>query len=196
MAGLLDSSTKDMGGEQVEQPEQGAAVPAGQGGVGEPDNPILKQIEDGIEASVPAELKKQYMTVVVAGMKVMYSKNTSKFLEQRLNESGDIVKAVSNGIADLLILIFNESGRKMSIPAAMLAAFTLMANALDFAEKAGKVEITPELVTQCTEATWQAATSRFGITKDKIDQVVAQSGKGAQGGAAPADGAQQPVMEG
>jgi hypothetical protein len=147
-------------------------------------DPILQQIEKGIDAAVPPELKKPYMQIVTAGMKVMFDKKTSKYIEQRINEADDIPAGVASGIADLLLLLYNESKRTMSIPAAMLAAFSLMAQALDYAEKTGKLDVTPELVDKCTEATWQAVTTKFGITKDKIDAVVAQSQ--SQQGAQPA----------
>ncbi len=101
-------------------------------------DPILKQIEDGIEAAVPKELKTAYLRVMAAGMKIMFSKETSKFMEERLENVDDVPKAVAEGIADLLLLVYNESKRTMSIPAAMLAAFSLMSQALDYAEKIGK----------------------------------------------------------
>jgi hypothetical protein len=204
MAGLLDAKQGQpqmMAQEQPmpEDPDQAAPAQAQPGG--DLQDPILKQIEKGIEAAVPKELKSAYLRIITSGMKIMFSKETSKFMDERLEKSGDIVQAVSEGIADMLVLIYNESKRTMSIPAAMLAAFTLMAQALDFAEKTGKAEVTPELIDQCTEATWQAVTAKFGISKEQVDQVIAQS-QGGQGEqpqepqAAPQGGLlQQPMME-
>lgn len=177
MAGLLNAEQEQS--QEPEMLEEKVAPESAKSEQGMQD-PALKQIEQGIEAAVPKELKKAYMQVLVAGMKVMFSQNTSKFMEQRLANAQDPVQAVSTGIADLLMLIYNESKRTMSIPAAMLAAFSLMAQALDYAEKIGAIQVTPELIEQCTEATWQAATAKFGITKDKIDQVIAQSQQGGQ----------------
>lgn len=197
MAGLLNA--------QKEQPEENAQKPmpeqkdtqkAQPSAGSDLQDPILKRIEQGIEQAVPKELKKAYMAVVVSGMKIMFSKETSQFMDQRMQQSGDIVQAVSTGIADLLMLIYGESNRKMSIPAAMLAAFTLMAQALDYAEKVGAVEVTPELIDQCTEATWQAATTKFGITKDKIDQVIAESQGGQPQAEQPPQEAQPQAAQG
>tara|TARA_R110000868_G_scaffold198965_8_gene445564 strand:+ start:196 stop:717 length:522 start_codon:yes stop_codon:yes gene_type:complete len=170
MAGLLNTSKVDAAPENAGVSDQ-----------------ILKQIQNGVEAAVPKELKQDYMRVVAAGMRLMYDQKTSKFMDERMSQSEDAPTAVAKGISDLLLLLYNESGKKMSIPAAMLAAFYLMAEALDYAEKVGKVEVTNEVVDQCTEATWKAVTERFGITKDKIDQVIAQS----QGGQAASQ--QQPM---
>ena len=149
------------------------------GGVQQPQqssDPILSQIEQGIEAKVPPEMKKAYMAVVVAGMKVMFDAKTSKFMEQRLSASDDIVTNVANGIADLIMLIYNESKRTMSIPAAMLAAITLMCKALDYAEKTMGVKVDQQMAAACTKATTTACMNKFGITQDKIDQAIAQQG--------------------
>ena len=189
MAGLLEAK-QGMQQEPMPMEEKPEAKPEAKAAVSDVQDPILKQIEDGIEAAVPKELKSAYLRVVTAGMKVMFSKETSKFMDQRIQQGGDPVQAVSSGIADLLILIYNESKRTMSIPAGMLAAFTLMAQALDYWEKSGNGEVTPELVEQCTDATWQAVTAKFGISRDQIDQVIAQA-QGGQG-AQPQEAAQEP----
>jgi len=143
-------------------------------------NPLHQQLEIEIEEAVPKELKTPYLRVVTAGMRVMFDPKTTKLMQERLIQGSNIVEAVASGIADLLALLHNESRRQMSIPAAMLAAFTLMAQALDFAEKAGKVQVTKELIAQCTQATWKAATEKFGITQEKINAVIAQSQGQAQ----------------
>ena len=143
-------------------------------------DPIINQIEQGIEAKVPPEMKKAYMAVVVAGMKVMFDPKTSKFIAERLGASDDIVNNVATGIADLIMLIYNESKRTMSIPAAMLAAITLMCKALDYAEKTMGVKVDSQMAAACTKATTTACMNKFGITQDKIDQAIAQQGGNAQ----------------
>ena len=156
------------------QPAQKAAPGASQ----DLTNPILEQIQDGIEAAVPKELKRDYLAIVVSGMTIMFSKETSKFMDERLAQSQDTPTAVASGIADLMLLIYNESKKTMSIPAGMLASFSLMCEALDYGSKIGKIEIDQEIVTACTDATWKAVTEKFGMSQEKINQVIAQGQQG------------------
>lgn len=147
-------------------------------------DPILKQIEQGIEAKIPPELKQGYMQVVAAGMRVMFDPQTAKFTQQRLDAGGDPVQGVAQAISDLLVLLYHESKKQMSIPAAMLAAITLMCQALDVAEKIGKIQVTKELVAQCVKATTAMCMQKFGIGQEQIQQALANRGQQA-----PADAA-------
>lgn len=135
-------------------------------------DPILQKIQKQIEAKVPPDLKKDYLAVVVAGMKVMFSPETSNLLMDRLKASDDVVKNVSSGIADLLALLYQESGQKMSVPAAMFAAIVLMCQALDVAEKTMGIQITPDMAAACAEATAKASMAKFGIDDQKVQQTL------------------------
>lgn len=156
------------------------------------DSPILKQIEAGIEAKVPPELRKAYLQAVVAGMELMFNEKTSKFIDERLQESDDIVGNVSKGIADLMILLYNESKQTMEIPAAMLAALTLMCQALDYAEQKFGTKITSEIAAACAKATTLATMQKFGITPDKLQQAAVERDQGQS----PTGEEQQPEMGG
>jgi hypothetical protein len=155
------------------------------------DDPVLKQIEQGIEQSVPAEHRKMYDSIVVAGMNVMFSKETSQMMDQQLAAQGDPVTNVADGIAKLIVIVFNESKQQPDqfAPAAGLASITLMCQALDYAEQAKGIEVTPELAAQCTKLTVTKVMEKFGISQQQLDQVVA-IGQQQQGGAQP----QQPEV--
>ena len=162
-------------------------------------NPELQSIEDGIEAKVPPELKNKYNSIVVAGMRIMFDKSTSKYLEDHLASSQDVVKTISTDIPKLLLLIYRESKIDRSndenqkvqfIGAAMLAGRTLMCQALDYAEKTGRVQVTTEIIDQCTAALSVSMPAAFGITKEMMAKQV-----GVQGGAPDAQAAsQEPPM--
>ncbi len=173
MAGLLNASQ-----DQAEQPVADDSI----------DDPILQQIERGIEEKVPPELKKQYLAVVVAGMRIMYGEETSHMIDEQLQASDDIVKNVSEGIAKLMMLIHSESKGKMSIPAAALAALSLMAQALDYAEKKFGIEVTPEIAAEATKATSMEVLKVFGIDQAQIDEHIAKGQQQGAGAAQPQTG--------
>lgn len=184
MAGLLDNTKQQGAGEQI-------------------DDPILKQIEQNIEQQVPPELRNGYNSIMLAGMDIMFSKETANLMNQQIESNPDIVQAVSEGIANLMMLIYSESQGKMEIPAAGLASIALMAQALDYWEKAYGGTVTPEIVNEATKATMAKTLEKFGITQDQVQQVIAageQAGAGTdmgvEAGAPMAPGGAQPQMMG
>lgn len=186
MAGLLDA--------QQQQPDasaqgQQAAQPQGAGADQQVNDPILKQIESNIDQQVPPEYKQMYESIVLAGMEVMFSKDTNGLLEQALQQSGNIVDNVSTGISQLIMVIFNQAKQDPNqfIPAAGLASITLMCHALDYWEGTGGGQVTEDLVAQCTKATTAKVLKNFGISQGQVDQTVAAGQQ--QGGAQPQAGA-------
>jgi hypothetical protein len=200
MAGLLNSNIQDS---QLPQDAQSSMQPQQESQdqeQGESNDksenikdPILQQVEDQIEQAVPPELKSKYDAIVVAGMNVMFSKQTSHLLDQQLAASNDVVGNISDGISKLMVMVFNESKQNVKdfAPAAGLASITLMAMALDYAEQAKGVQITPEIVAECTKKTMMKTAQKFGITGDQMNQVM-QAGQ--QQGGQPQD--QQGAMQG
>lgn len=184
MAGLLNPNAAP---QQAAQPQ---AMPSNAGKQdASPDSlndPLLKQVEQGIEQAVPPEHQQMYQSIVVAGMHVMFSKETSQLLDQQLAVSDDVVANVSDGISKLIMIVFNEAKQPVDqfVPAAGLASISLMCQALDYAEQAKGVKVDEQVIADCTKATTQKVLARFGITQDQVGKVIA-AGQQQQGGAAP-----------
>lgn len=174
MAGLLNASKQ-----QAEKP-MATEQPMADDNI---DDPILQRIERGIEAKVPPDMKQAYLAVIVAGMRVMYSEETAHMMDDQLQASDDLVTNVSEGIAKLMMMLHSESKGKMSIPAAALASISLMAQALDYAEKKFGIEVTPEIAAAATKATTTAVLKVFGIDQADVEkQIAAKSGGAPQPG--------------
>lgn len=166
MAGLLNAQPTQMqGGQQSQMNVSSDSL----------NDPLLKQVEDGIEKAVPPEHQKMYQSIMVAGMNVMFSKETSQLLDQQLAVSNDIVTNISDGIAKLIMIIFNESKQSVDdfAPAMGLASISLMAQALDYAEQAKGIKVDEQIIADCTKATMQKVLARFGIQQNQVDQVIA-----------------------
>lgn len=193
MAGLLNSNKAAMqtGPASASQPP-GAGAPQGEITSADQaaeslDDPLLKQAEQEIDASVPEEHRAMYESIVVAGMNVMFSPQTSQLIEQQLAEGGDLANNVSDGVAKLIMIVFNEAGQDVNqfAPASVLAAVALLMQALDYAEQAHGAQITPEVIAQATKMTQLKVLKSFGVSEDQVNQV-AQAGMQQQGaGAAP-----------
>lgn len=169
MAGLLNAT-------QGKQP-QGEKMQ----GADTPDSSILAKIQSGVEGKVQGEIRKHYLALTVAGMKIMFSESTGQRIMQKLKSSENIVSDVSQGVANIIATIFNEVGSKMSpeqqgqlMAAAMPASIVLMCQALDAWQKITGQEVTNELAAECASATSKAMLTKFKITPDQIRDAVAQ----------------------
>jgi hypothetical protein len=185
-----------MNGMMNEAPQQGA------GSAPPVSDPILKQIEDGVEAKVPEPLKQMYQSVVTAGMAVMFSKQTHDLMQKRLTAKPDLVEAVSSAVADLVAGVYNQVAPKLGTPekqkfpaAAAMASTVLMCQMLDYAEKTMGAKVTPEMAGNCAQVTSRAVLAKFGIGQQQIVGAV-QAGQRAQQGGAPAPSPAAPPAAG
>lgn len=182
MAGLLTPSNAPQ--DSAQQSPQGSDDAS----AASLSDPILKQIEQGIEEKIPAEMKDAYLRIVVAGMHIMFSKETSQLLDKTLEMQGDPVSNISQGVAKLLVLVYNESKKSpdqegMDVRMAVPAAITLACQAMDYAEHTKGLKVTPEMAAQMTKETMTATLKAFGIGEDKINQTIQagqQQGAGAE----------------
>lgn len=168
-------------------------------GVPKMQDPILQQIENGIEAKVKPELKQLYSSIVTAGMSVMFGKDTHALMQKRMQADPDLSKSVSTAVADLIASIYNKIGARLPpadkqkfLPAAALASVTLMCLMLDYAEKTGGAQVTEDMAAKCAQMTTTALLTKFGVGPDKVQKVVQMSQAQQAGGAAPQPGGMMP----
>lgn len=138
-------------------------------------DPILKQIKSGIEAKIPAELKRDYLAVVTAGLKLMYADQTHGYLQEYLRTvraKGNDPQVIAHGIVKLMTIIQNESKRPDMIPAIFPAAVTLMCYALEDIEKSSGVSFTKEQVADITKRVTFQLMKVYKIDPQKIHQAV------------------------
>ncbi|MDO8547877.1 MAG: hypothetical protein Q7R68_11040 [Nitrospirales bacterium] len=138
-------------------------------------DPILRQIKSGIEAKIPADMKRDYLAVVTAGLKLMYSDETHHFMQEFLDgvkAKGEDPKAIAQGIVKLATVIQNESKRPEIIPAIFPAALVLMCYALEDLEKAHGVDFSKEQVSEITKLVMFQLMKVYKIDPKQIHQAV------------------------
>ena len=148
-------------------------------------NKILKQVVDGIEQKVEPEMRGAYDRIVTAGLKIMFGEETHDMMAKELEKEGDIATNVADGISRLIALLYVKSKETMPIPAAILASITLMAEALDFAERKMGVPVTNDVVDAAAEATAEQVLRKFGVTPENLQQLVSNVQQGQSGAQAP-----------
>lgn len=137
-------------------------------------NPVLTKTEQAVTAKVPPKLKGAFSKTVTVGLKMMYSDQGQKIMKDQLSKSPDYARNVAEGAAKLIGEMFKQSKNTMPVKVAMSAAVMLMCEGLDFLEKAGKLKVTPELVATATKHLSEFVLQLFGVTQDKLHQLVQQ----------------------
>lgn len=192
MAGLISGAMAPTPAAAPAAPQAPAAAPPSNP-ASKLQNPLLQQVESGIEAKVSPQAKQMYLSIVVATMKLAFDASTHPMLIKGLKSSPDMVKNVSLICAGMVGMVYKQSKQKPEafVPGAVLASITLMCQILQFAEQSKMIQLTPDVVAHCTAATTNAVLAKFGIDKAKVRQAV-DSGKAQQAAQAPA-GAAQPA---
>ena len=148
---------------------------------------MLAQAEEGIAAKMPSNLSDSFGKVIHAGLTIIYSPKLSDQRNARIAATHDPVKEAADGAARLISNLYQQSGKKLPIPLVVPAAIIFGFEWLDLLAKAGKAQITPDLIAQTTQAVADAVLPLMGITKDKLAQLMAKAqAGGAQPGATPA----------
>lgn len=149
--------------------------------LGQGHNELLQKVEQAVLEKVPQDKVNAFQRIVAAGEKIMYSDQTRQMLANQLNQQGDPAEIAGEGVAKLFALMFKESRNTMPMDAGILASQVLLCEALDFLEKTGRVQITNEVIGDATQAMIAYLLQMFGVSPDKLTQMM-QAGADAHGG--------------
>ena len=138
-------------------------------------NEMIIKAEAAVDAKVPPADKAAYDKIVLAGMKVMFSKETHGQLVQGLQESQDKLKTAVEGIIGILGILYQESRNTMPPGPMILAGQSLMMEALDFMEQGGMLEVTPDVLGEATQMYIETLLPKLGMTPEKMQAVMAQA---------------------
>lgn len=146
---------------------------------------IRQQHEAKLKQAVP-QLFDEYMKIVVAGMKILYSPETHELALQglqKITSPESVVPLVVDGISSIILLIYKESQGKMSIPMSIPAAVTLASYALGDIEKAKGFPMTDELIGKTIHALTQKMFALYKLSPEKVQGVVRQGAQSQPKGA-------------
>lgn len=158
--------------------------------LGEASNPMLAQAEQGIQSKVKPEMQANLQKVIQAGLTIMYSPQLTDKRNQMIANSKDPAQDAAQGSARLVSNLYQQSGKKMPtdliVPAAMIFAFEW----LDLVAKAGKIQITPDVIANVTQDVGKAVLPMFGVTPDKLAALQGMAQKQGAGAPSPQPGDQ------
>ena len=123
---------------------------------------------------MPAELQEAYDRVVLAGMKVMFSKESNQLLMQEIQDEGPVPQRLGQGVAGLMLLLFKESNETIPPQVIIPAGTELMMQVVDFLKKAELIKVSDQDVGAAMEVMISAILQAFGVDPMQMQQVLNQ----------------------
>jgi len=136
-------------------------------------NPLLEQVIQAVSAKVAPDQKKAFDRIILAGMRLMYADETEAMLKKQI-ASAEPPIAAGQGAAKLVGLMLAKSKGTAPMKAMMPGGVVLTCEALDFMEKAGKVQLTPDIVSEAVQEFGSAVLQVIGVTPEKLEQMMAR----------------------
>jgi hypothetical protein len=133
--------------------------------------PVLEQIKQQIEAKVPPAIKRDFLAVVVTGMRLIYDPKTNpiavKYLDEALQKY-EAPMAVAMAALHVVAVVARESKGKIRVDAAIYAAMVFMVYIWEFVQAKQRSEVTPQMVSASTRVLVPSVLRLFGITNEQL----------------------------
>lgn len=123
---------------------------------------------------MPPELQEAYERVVIAGMKVMFSKDSHQLMLQQLQQGGSMGERLGKGVAGLMFLLFKQSNATIPPQVIIPAGVELLAQAADFLKQAGMGEVTNEDIGEGMQIMITTILDKFGVSQEQMQQMLNQ----------------------
>lgn len=126
------------------------------------------------DIKLPPELQNAYERVVVAGMKMMFSKETNKYFLKVLEGEGSMAEKLGNGVAELVLMLFLQSNKTMPPQVIIPAGTELVVQAADFIKKSELAPVTNRDIGDGIQIMMAQVFRQFGIDPNKLFQKIGQ----------------------
>jgi len=130
------------------------------------------KIAEGIK--MPPELQEAYERVVIAGMKVMFSKESHKFFIEQLQAEGQMAEKLGKGVAGLLVYLYKESNNTIPSEVMIPAGIRLLTKAADFINQSGSAKVTNQEIGDAMELMISTILQQAGVSPEQMEEMFAQ----------------------
>ena len=138
----------------------------------EGDDIDVETIKENIK--MPPELQEAYERVVIAGMKVMFSKESHKLMLDELQKEGPVGQKLGMGIAGLMLLLVKESNGTIPPEVIIPAGINLLTRAADFVRKTKLEKITNADIGDAMEVMISTILQKFGVEPEQMAEMLNQ----------------------
>lgn len=153
--------------------------PAGVRPSGQAVNKMLLDIEANIESKVSKENKERYHKTVLAADTMLFDPKTHANMQLVKNPESRTkpVETISEGVAGLMWLLYQQSKRSMPAEVLIYSGTTTICHVLDYAERGLKLDITPQIISDTVRRCSEKLFEKMGITPDQLKTAIAQGKK-------------------
>jgi hypothetical protein len=123
---------------------------------------------------MPPEFQEAYERVVIAGMKVMFSKESHKLMLDELQKEGPVGQKLGMGIAGLMLLLFKESNQTLPPEVILPAGIELLMQAADFIRNTKMEKITNADIGEAMEVMISTILQKFGVEPEQMAEMLNQ----------------------
>lgn len=153
----------------------------------QPDALNVQSVKESIQ--MPPELQDAYERVVLAGMKVMFSKETHRLMLKEIEGEGPIAERLGRGIAGLVLALVMKANYTLPPEVLVPAGLELMMQAVDFLRKTGAANVTDSEIGEAFQVFMRVLFEKFGVDSAQIEQLVNEYDNTAVDAAAQQGGA-------
>jgi hypothetical protein len=125
--------------------------------------------------NMPPELQEAYERVVIAGMKVMFSKESHRAMLAEIQRGGPVAERLGKGISGLVLMLFQESNKTMPPEVIIPAGMELLMRAVDFLKDSGLEKVNNKDVGDAMEIMITTILKTFGIGPEQMQQMLNQA---------------------
>ena len=116
---------------------------------------------------LPPTLESAYQHAVAAGMEILLAQETQDEIMQALQLPGDVTDKLAQGIAGLMLVLFDQTNKTMPPQVIIPAGIELLVHAAEFLDKSG-TEVSDKEVAAATASMIQILLKKFGVDPQKM----------------------------
>lgn len=117
---------------------------------------------------VPPQLKPMFDKVVLSGMRIMFDKQSHGMMVEALDKPGPMAKRISDGVIQLMYLMWKQSNHTIPPQTIVPAAVVLTLRVFQFLQESKDPEATPAVLGDAMHQVVQGILDRFGASEDKL----------------------------
>lgn len=154
-------------------------------------NPMLDQIAEQAEQNVPEKLKREFLSIMTVGGKLMWSEEMADeraAFDQAVQQSGDIPTVVAHAVIKIISIIQNESKREQPLESVGLAAPIFMSHILQYVEAKHGMPVTKEIIDETAQLMQVNLLKLYGVTEQHVQELIRSRSAEPQGGGGPRPG--------
>jgi hypothetical protein len=137
---------------------------------------------DKMTKMMPPKMRQAFERIVLAGKKIMYSKETQPVVDKFMNSDAPVAEKLGLGVANIIVMIDNKANGAVPKDILIPAATVLLFDAADFLRKTGET-VTVSDIGNAYEMMFFGIFQAYGMEPDQVEQVFDKMGGQSQVGA-------------